>query len=59
MSQTAGYRTKLITFEVGSKGMVMDDDIKNIKKSFQVSSKDMEFVVANMVKAVILESFKI
>lgn len=28
MSQAAGYRAKMITFEVGSMGMLMDDDIK-------------------------------
>ena len=27
LSQAAGYRAKLITFEVGSRGMVMDDDV--------------------------------
>ena len=56
MSQAAGHRAKLITFEVGSRRMVMDDNIKNMKDSFQVSSKAMESVVADMVRAVILET---
>lgn len=35
MSQAAGYRAKMFTFEVGSMKIVMDDDIKNNKASFQ------------------------
>lgn len=36
----AGYRTELITLEVGSRGMETDSDFEMIRATFAVSRKD-------------------
>ena len=52
----AGYRVKLITLEVGLRGMATDVDIKN---TFHASPKAIGSTISSILRTVILESFKI
>ena len=55
----AGYRVKLITLEVGLRGMATDDDITTIKDTVHASPKAVGSTISSIVRIVILESFKI
>ena len=47
--RVVGYRVKLITFEVGARGMVTDDDIATIKDTFHASRKAVGSTISRNV----------
>ena len=54
-----GYSTELITLEVGSRGMVSDDDFATLHLIFGTSRKDMDYLALAVIRSTLLESFKI
>ena len=57
--QEAGYSTQLITLEVGSRGMVTDSDFELIRSTFKSSTKETVHLTLDIIRTVILQSFKI
>ena len=55
----AGYSTELITLEVGSRGMVSENDFGILRSILHTSRKDTEQLVLSVIRATLLGSFKI
>ena len=55
----AGFRTELITIEVGSRGMLSDVEFETLKSTFNVPGKTMTSLCLQVIRTTILESFKI
>ena len=55
----AGYRTELITLEVGSRGMVLDSDFEMIHSTFVTTRKDAVNLTLAVIRTTLLHSFKI
>ena len=52
-----GYNTELITLEVGSRGMLSDEDFAKLRSIFGASRKDMDHLALTVIRTTILESF--
>ena len=57
--RSAGYKTELITIEVGSRGMVCIDDFKTIKVALNVPQRELTELCLNVIRTTIIELFKI
>ena len=55
----AGFRTELITVEVGSRGMLQDEEFDHLKLLFNVPQKSIACLCLSIIRTTILESFKI
>ena len=55
----AGYRTELITLEIGSRGMVMDSDFEMIRSTFARTRKDAVNLTLAVIRTTLMHSFKI
>ena len=55
----AGYRTELITVEVGSRGMLGDSVFEGLKEATNASTKDISTLCLQTIRAAILGSFAI
>ena len=55
----AGYRSKLITVEVGSRGMVDVSDFTALRYALDASKKEFSAMTTQVICTAILESFKI
>ena len=54
----AGYRSKLISVEVGSWGMVDISDFTAIRNALDASKKEFSAMTTQVIRMAILESFK-
>ena len=57
--QASGYSSRLLTLEVGSRGMVDTNDFHGLAQAPRVPKKDMLPLSQLVVRTTILESFKI
>ena len=57
--QGAGFRTNLITIEVGSRGMVDISSFSTLRSTLAVSQKDMSTLCISIIRRTVLESHKI
>ena len=57
--QAAGYRTELITIEVGSRGMLSANDFDVIKSAVSATHKEVTSLVEALIRTTLLESFRI
>ena len=55
----AGFNTELITIEVGSRGMLPQEEIEILKSTFNMPRKAMSLLCLSIIRKTILESFKI
>ena len=57
--RAAGYKTELITFEVGSRGMLEDSVVEGFKKAIKATQKDISTLCLLTIRSAILGSFSI
>ena len=57
--RAAGYRTELITVEVGSRGMLGSSDLGPLAAAINCNRKDIETLCLIVIRTTLLESFKI
>ena len=57
--RAVGYRVKLLTLEVGSRGMILDNDMSAMQSIFGATGRTMKVLVSNIIRVTLLESFKI
>ena len=57
--QASGYSSRLLTLEVGSRGMVDTNDFHGLAQALRVPKKDMLPLCQSVIRTTILESFKI
>ena len=57
--RAAGYKTSLITLEVGSRGMLGEDDMTQLKEAFDAPTKEFTSLCLRAIRAAILGSFSI
>jgi hypothetical protein len=57
--RAAGYRTELITVEVGSRGMLGSSDSDPLAAAISCPRKDIETLCGIVIRTTLLESFKI
>ena len=57
--RAVGYRVKLLTLEVGSRGMILDNDMSAMQSIFVATGRTMKVLVSNIIRVTLLESFKI
>ena len=57
--RAVGYRVKLLTLEVGSRGMILDNDTSAMQSIFGATGRTMKVLVSNIIRVTLLESFKI
>ena len=57
--RAAGYKTKLITVEVGSRGMLDVSDFEALRAAIDVPRKEIVDLFLKIIKTTILESFRI
>ena len=57
--RAAGYKTDLITVEVGSRGMLGESMFENLKEAIHATRKDITSLCLQSIRAAILGSFKI
>ena len=55
----AGYRSKLITVEVGSRGMVDVSDFTALRNALDAPKKEFSAMTTQVIRTAILGSFKI
>ena len=58
-ARRAGYRSELITIEVGSRGMLSDEDFDTLKRALKVSRKAITSLCLSVITTTITESFTI
>ena len=54
-----GYRVKLLSLEVGSRGMILDSDMSAMQSIFGATGRTTKVLVSNIIRVTLLESFKI
>ena len=59
LGRAAGYKTDLITFEVGSRGMLGDSVVEGFKKATSATRKDISNLCLHIIRSAILGSFAI
>ena len=57
--RAAGYKTELITVEVGSQGMLDPSDLEPLAAAINCQHKDIETLCLSVIRTTILGSFKI
>ena len=57
--RAAGYKTSFITLEVGSRGMLGEDDMIQLKEAFDAPAKEFTSLCLHAIRAAILGSFSI
>ena len=57
--RTAGYKTELISIEVGSRGMVCSADFDNLRVATNVPQKVITNLCLEVIRTTLLESFRI
>ena len=57
--RVAGYKTELITIEVGSRGMVCSADFEILKAAVNATGKDVTNLCLEVIRTTLLESFRI
>ena len=57
--RAAGYKTSLITMEVGSRGMLSEDDMTQLKEAFDALAKEFTSLCLRAIRAAILGSFSV
>ena len=57
--RAAGYRVRLITLEVGSRGMLGDEFINDLKVAFNAPRKEFTVLGLQIIRATILGSYSI
>ena len=55
----AGYKTVLITLEVGSRGMLAVHDLDELRAATHASSKAATSLCLNLIRTTLIESFRI
>ena len=58
-AKVAGFKSKLITVEVGSRGMLGDEDFDPLKEVIKASRKEFSTLLSQVIRTTILGSFKI
>ena len=59
VGRAAGYKTELITVEVGSRGMLGDSDIDALRDAMDATRKEFTGLCLLAIRTAILESFRI
>ena len=59
VGRDAGYRVKLITTEVGSRGMMEDEAFNELREAIEAPRKVFTILCLQIIRATILESFNI
>ena len=54
--RAVGYRVKLLTLEVGSRGMILDSDMSAMQSIFGATGRTMKVLVSNIICITLLES---
>ena len=57
--RAAGYRTELITVEVGSRGMLGISDLDELREAIDATRKDFSTLSLQIIRTAILGSFYI
>ena len=57
--RAAGYKTELITVEVGSRGMLDTSDLEPLAAAISCHHKDIQSLCLSVIRTTLLESFKI
>ena len=55
----AGYRTELITLEVGSRGMLCVSDLDPLRETIKTTSKEATSLCLDIIRTTLLQSFRI
>ena len=54
-----GYSGKVITIEVGSRGIISDNGFSHLKKEFQIQARDLSQLLIQISRTAIEQSYKI
>ena len=53
--RAAGYRVKLITLEVGSRGMLGEENINDLREAVEATTKELSSLCLQAIRAAILD----
>ena len=57
--RAAGYSTQLLTLEVGSRGMIDEEDFQQLQVSSDATQKETSELCLSIIRVTLLESFRI